>query len=55
MRLNEAVQLVLLAEEKNRPLLVAQNYRYHSFFYRTARRLIAEGALGTIHMVNCQY
>ena len=54
MRLNEAVQLVLLAEEKNRPLLVAQNYRYLRSF-RTARRLIAEGRLGTIHMVNCQY
>jgi len=54
MRLNQAVRLVILAEEKNRPLLVAQNYRYLRSF-RTARRLIAEGALGTIHMVNCQY
>jgi predicted dehydrogenase len=54
MRLSEAVKLVLLAEENNVPLLVAQNYRYLRSF-RTARRLIAEGALGTIHLVTCQY
>jgi predicted dehydrogenase len=54
MRLDEAVKLVLLAEEKKLPLLVAQNYRYLRSF-RTARRLITEGALGTINMINCQY
>lgn len=54
MRLSEAVKLVLLAEENKLPLLVAQNYRYLRSF-KTARRLIADGALGTIRMVTCQY
>jgi predicted dehydrogenase len=52
--LGEAVKLVLLAEQKNAPLLVAQNYRYLRSF-RAARRLIAEGTLGTVTIVNCQY
>jgi predicted dehydrogenase len=54
LRLNEAVKLVLLAEENKLPLLVAQNYRYLRSF-RTARRLIAKGALGRINMITCQY
>ena len=52
--LREAVKLVSLAEQKGAPLLVAQNYRYMRSF-RTARRLISEGALGPVGMVVCQY
>jgi predicted dehydrogenase len=52
--LGEAVKLVTLAEQKGAPLIVAQNYRYMRSF-RTARRLIAEGALGPVGMIVCQY
>jgi predicted dehydrogenase len=52
--LSEAVKLVSLAEQRAVPLLVAQNYRYMRSF-RTARRLISEGALGRVGMVVCQY
>ena len=52
--LSEAVKLVLLAEQNKLPLLVAQNYRYLRSF-RTARRLIAEGTLGKVNLVTCQY
>jgi predicted dehydrogenase len=52
--LSEAVKLVSLAEQKGAPLIVAQNYRYLRSF-RTARRLISDGALGPIGMVVCQY
>ena len=54
MCLGDAVKLVLLAEQEKLPLLVAQNYRYLRSF-RTARRLIAEGVLGNINFVSCQY
>lgn len=54
LRLKEAVELVSLAESKGTPILVAQNYRYLRSF-RTARRLILEGALGKIGLVTCQY
>lgn len=54
LRLRDAVQLVELAEQKGLPLIVAQNYRYMRSF-RTARRLIADGALGRIGIVVCQY
>lgn len=54
LNLHEAKQLVTLAEQKNAPLIVAQNYRYMRSF-RTSRRLIAEGALGRVGMVVCQY
>lgn len=54
LRLAEAVKLVELAEQTGAPLLVAQNYRYLRSF-RTARRLVSEGALGPISMVVCQY
>jgi len=54
LNLHEAKQLVTLAEQKNAPLVVAQNYRYLRSF-RTARRLIAEGRLGRVGMVVCQY
>jgi len=54
LRLNEAARLVALADQKGAPLLVAQNYRYMRSF-RTARRLISEGALGRVGMVVCQY
>jgi predicted dehydrogenase len=52
--LHDAVSLVSLAEEKGAPLIVAQNYRYMRSF-RTARRLINEGALGQVGMIVCQY
>ncbi|HKB64229.1 MAG TPA: Gfo/Idh/MocA family oxidoreductase [Pyrinomonadaceae bacterium] len=54
LNLSDAKQLVNLAEQKNTPLVVAQNYRYLRSF-RTARRLIAAGALGRVGMVVCQY
>jgi predicted dehydrogenase len=52
--LSDAIRLVRLSEERGAPLLVAQNYRYMRAF-RTARRLIMEGALGRVGMVICQY
>ena len=52
--LDDAIRLVSLAEAKNIPLLVAQNYRYMRSF-RTARRLIQEGRLGQVGMVVMQY
>jgi len=54
LNLHEATKLVTLAEQKGAPLVVAQNYRYMRA-YRTARRLIAAGALGPVGMVVCQY
>ncbi len=54
LHLSEAIRLVSQAEANNTPLLVAQNYRYMRSF-RTARRLITEGALGRIGMVVFQY
>lgn len=54
LRLREAVKLVSLAKQKSAPLIVAQNYRYMRSF-RTARRLISEGALGPVGLVVCQY
>jgi len=54
LNLGDAKQLVNLAEKKNTPLIVAQNYRYMRSF-RTARRLIAQGVLGRVGMVVCQY
>ncbi len=52
--LADAVKLVTLAEQHNAPLIVAQNYRYMRSF-RTARRLISDGALGPVGLVVCQY
>ena len=52
--LGEAAKLVSLAEQKGAPLLVAQNYRYLRSF-RTAKRLLDEGALGDVGLVVCQY
>ena len=52
--LHDAVRLVRLAEDKALPLIVAQNYRYMRAF-RTVRRLIAEGALGRVGLIVCQY
>jgi predicted dehydrogenase len=52
--LGDSVKLVALAEQKGVPLIVAQNYRYMRSF-RSARRLIDEGALGPVGMVVCQY
>ena len=54
LSLREAIKLVLLAEEKGTPLIVAQNYRYMRSF-RTARRLIDAGTIGPVGMVVCQY
>jgi predicted dehydrogenase len=52
--LSDAVRLVRLAEQHKVPLVVGQNYRYMRSF-RTVRRLVAEGALGPIGIVVCQY
>jgi len=52
--LKDAVRLVHLAEQKKAPLVVAQNYRYMRA-YRTAQRLVREGALGQIGLIACQY
>jgi predicted dehydrogenase len=54
LRLQEAVDLVSLADANGTPILVAQNYRYMRAF-RTAKRLISEGVLGKVGMVVCQY
>src|SRR5262249_21493224 len=54
LRLSEAVRLVSLASATNTPLLVAQNYRSLRSF-RTVRRLINEGLLGRVGMVDCHY
>lgn len=54
LRLGEARKLVSLAEANGAPLLVAQNYRYMRAF-RTARRVIADGMLGQVGIVVCQY
>ena len=54
LSLREAVKLVSLSEQNSAPLIVAQNYRYMRSF-RTARRLISDGALGQVGMVVCQY
>jgi len=54
LTLREATKLVSLAKQKSAPLIVAQNYR-HMRSFRTARRLIAEGTLGAVGMVVCQY
>jgi len=54
LALSDAIKLVSLAEQQRVPLIVAQNYRYLRSF-RTARRLIAEGVLGRVGMVVCQY
>ena len=54
VNLQDAVHLVELAEQKSLPLIVAQNYRYMRSF-RTAGRLIAEGVLGRVGIVVCQY
>ncbi|MGA9995489.1 MAG: Gfo/Idh/MocA family oxidoreductase [Pyrinomonadaceae bacterium] len=52
--LAEALRVVRMAEQKNVPVVVAQNYRYMRS-YRTVRRLINEGALGDVRLINCQY
>jgi len=52
--LGEAISLVRLAEQKGLPLVVAQNYRYMRSF-RAVRRLVADGALGRVGIVICQY
>jgi predicted dehydrogenase len=54
LTLPDAVRLVALADEQQTPLLVAQNYRYMRSF-RTVRRVIEEGTLGTVGMIVCQY
>ena len=53
-RLHEAVRLVSLAEQHKAPLLVAQNYRYLRSF-GAVKRLIADGVLGRVGLVTCQY
>jgi len=54
LHLHEAVKLVQLAEQKNVPLLIAQNYRYLRSF-RATRELIAKGTLGRVDLIACQY
>lgn len=54
LHLDEAVKLVELAERQKVPLLVAQNYRYLRSF-RAIRELIAQGRLGRINLIACQY
>jgi predicted dehydrogenase len=54
LRLDDAIKLVEMSEQKKAPLVVAQNYRYMRS-YRTARRLVHEGALGQIGLIACQY
>ncbi len=54
LQLSEAVGLVELAEQQKAPLVVAQNYRYMRSF-KTARRLVREGALGRVGLIACQY
>jgi predicted dehydrogenase len=54
LSLAEASELVRLAESKRAPLVVAQNYRYMRAF-RTARRVVRDGALGRVRSVTCQY
>ena len=52
--LRTAHQLVNLAEAKQVPLIVAQNYRYLRSF-RAVRQLLKEGRLGRVGIVVCQY
>jgi predicted dehydrogenase len=54
LRLNDARRLVQFSEQQKVPLLVAQNYRYLRSF-RAARRIIAEGTLGAVRLIACQY
>ena len=54
LQLNEAVRIVRMAEQKNAPVVIAQNYRYMRS-YRTVRRLVKGGALGEIRLINCSY
>lgn len=54
LTLSEARKIAHLAEKKGVPLVVAQNYRYMRS-YRTVRRLINEGALGDVRLINCHY
>ena len=53
-RLEDAARLVRLAEREGLPVVVGQNYRYMRAF-RAVRRLVAEGALGRVGIVNCHY
>ncbi len=54
LSLQEAADLVSLAELNKTPLLVAQNYRYLRSF-RTVKRLVSDGTLGNVGTVVCQY
>lgn len=53
-RLDDAAALVDLAERKQRPLLVAQNYR-HMRAWRAARDVVASGRLGKVGFVAAHY
>ncbi|MGH9902178.1 MAG: Gfo/Idh/MocA family protein, partial [Pyrinomonadaceae bacterium] len=54
LRLAAAARLVRAAAQAHAPLIVAQYYRYMRAF-RTARRLVGEGALGRVGQAVCQY
>jgi predicted dehydrogenase len=53
-RLDQAAELVRLAEEKAVPLIVGQNFRYLRSS-RSVRRLVRDGALGHVHSVTAHY
>jgi predicted dehydrogenase len=53
-RLAEAARLVALAERRDVPLMVGQQYRYLRYL-RTVRRLLREGAIGPVGMVVAHY
>jgi predicted dehydrogenase len=53
-RLEDASRVVRLAERRGLPVVVGQNYRYMRAF-RAVRRLVAEGAIGRVGLVNCHY
>lgn len=53
-RLTDAVRLVALAEQREAPIVVGQNYRYMRR-HRTVRRVVREGRLGRIGMAVARY
>lgn len=54
LRLEQAAPLVALAEQRGVPLMVGQQYR-HLRYLSTVRRLLAEGAIGSVSMVIAHY
>jgi predicted dehydrogenase len=54
IELQRARRLVQAAEERGVPLVVGQNFRYLRS-WRTVRRVLADGVLGSLGMVSCHY